>query len=501
MAEPPCLSYPLASYPGISRFALDHVTKRPLDLDDLASADDTDSPPAELVRSILEQNRFWGNDCDDLVARWENGARIIVAGQQAGFAGGPGYTIAKLASIIRLAEELSSRGRDTIPIFWVATEDHDFDEVARADLHVRRRLVRLRTTVRPKARVPVGALPIPTDLTEEFLTELSLPRPDWLPAGVSFGDSFARLISSVAARRVLILDSLLPALRKAGENVLARIWRERPSILEHVNQATRKLESLGYPPQVTGHEEDGITLLYEITESGERRKLLGNDRLPSDPARISTAALARPLLQDAVLRPLAFVGGPAELAYYAQLEGVHERLEIPKPEIQLRAHVLFAPDKVLAAAFRHGLTREELLLSPDESLQSRECDRVERLRDEIANLRGRLQSGLEDLSTFVTAADTTMQRPFSRTNRRIGEYLSMLERKGTDAILRNDQERHAAFETLYQTLMPEAAPQDRSLNWISWELGYQGSLLDAALEVALPQQNQFHVCGIGGNHK
>jgi uncharacterized protein YllA (UPF0747 family) len=339
----------------------------------------------ELAQALDASNRRWGIFAKDAITQWASGAtRTIIAGQQVGFAGGPLYTIAKIASIVKMKRTLERQGTPATALFWLATEDHDFDEVA--TLHVPARLVNansqldllcMRATRGVDSRAVVGSLLVPELLIAQLLALFEMERPAWLREGITFRDSFAELIASLFGNEVILVDALLPELRRAGAPLFDAIEGKHDAIHHALQHRGEELKRAGYNEQVTPNENGEYTLLYELDEHGHRQPPTPNRK----PETTSTSALTRPLLQDFVLRPDVFVGGPAEVAYYAQIAPLHELLGIDMPRIALRGHVLVAPKRVARALDRFEIEPSEIFSAADAILAEREPEGVARIRE------------------------------------------------------------------------------------------------------------------------
>src|SRR5712671_2957374 len=220
-----CLRLPLSAYPGFNRFTLDWMAG---DANATQFLEQTNVPRTSaprdpsLANALIESNRRWGRNVDDEVLRWSRGETFtVIAGQQVGFAGGPIYTLAKLAGMLKLKRDNEARGIPTTVFFWLATEDHDFAEVATLSLPKRDPKQQLDlTTFRVRRsdsnKIAVGGLPIPEELTRALIEYLDIPRPQWLREGITFRDSFAELITAAVDAKFILVDSLLPELRRAG---------------------------------------------------------------------------------------------------------------------------------------------------------------------------------------------------------------------------------------------------------------------------------------------
>ena len=356
--EAACLRIPLAAYPAFNRFTLDWMAgnaNATQFLERTTPARVSTPRDAALTDVLIASNRRWGRNVDDEIARWSRGETFtVIAGQQVGFAGGPIYTLAKLAGMLKLKRDNEACGIPTTVFFWLATEDHDFAEVATLSLPKRdprqqRDLTTFRTR-HPSSKMAVGALPVPEELTLALIEYLDIPRPSWLREGITFRDSFAELITSAVDGKFILVDALLPELRRAGVPLFDRILRSWDRIQRALDVRGEELTKAGYAPQVVPRPGEAHTLLFEIDETG-RRELIESPRAIA-PERTSTSALTRPLLQDFVLRPDVFVGGPSEVAYYAQIAPLHEMLNIAMPRVALRAGTRPGPRASLRAARR-----------------------------------------------------------------------------------------------------------------------------------------------------
>src|SRR5438552_3942425 len=292
-------------------------------------------PGEGLISALDRSNRRWGSFVSDELRRWARGETItLIAGQQVGFAGGPLYTLAKIASLIRLKRDLEKDGTPVTIFFWLATEDHDYEEAAtlsvpvstipREKTGVNRQLdlLTLRATRAVESKAIVGPAPIPEGLITQFLTLYDMQRPSWLREGITFGDSFAELLVSAVDEKIIYVDALLPELREAGAPLFDRMRTLWDEVQHQIGSRTRALEEAGYAPQVMPRDGEEYTLLFRIDDHGERH---------IDRNGVSASALTRPLLQDFVFQPDIFLGGPAEVAYYAQIPPLHNLLGVPQP--------------------------------------------------------------------------------------------------------------------------------------------------------------------------
>lgn len=462
MTDPACLRFPLEHYPGMNRFVLDwlggdtrFLARGPRDLQP-RKHDET------LANALATSNRNWNNGVDDELRRWAAGEKAtLVAGQQVGFAGGPLYTIVKLATLLKMKRQSAT---PATAFFWLATEDHDFDEVAQVSLpapaSAQRDLACLRAVRHSEAREVVGPQAIPEPLIEELLAHLRIPRPPWLRAGISFRDSFAELLTLATQEKVVFVDALLPELRRAGAPLFDAIAAKWNDIQQALATRSRELEAAGYTPQVEARDGE-YTLLFHLDERGNREAFRGGD-----PERTSTSALTRPLLQDFVLQPDVFVGGPAEVAYYAQIAPLHELLGIAQPRVALRAHALVAPQRVCRTFAKYNLRPEEVFTGADAILASREPEGVTRIHEVAARAEKDLAAAMTEIGELALPADHTVARRLNRSIGHIEYHFRKLTERAVAGLVRKEKERYAALSELVRTLYPDHQVQDRVAGWL-----------------------------------
>jgi uncharacterized protein YllA (UPF0747 family) len=492
---------PLSQYPGMNPFVLDwlagderflprNTPPRPVDEATIAAR-------RTLASALDRSNRHWGIFAKDAITQWaEGGTRTIIAGQQVGFAGGPLYTLAKIASIVKMRRELEQQGTPATALFWLATEDHDFDEVA--TLNVPARLTKresqldllcIRASRGVDSRAVVGPLPVPEPLITQLLAFFDIPRPAWLREGITFRDSFAELIASLFGNEVILVDALLPELRRAGAPLFDAIEANRETIHQALTQRGQELVAAGYKEQVTPNEQGEYTLLYELDEHGHRQAVTDS----RTPERTSTSALTRPLLQDSVLRPDVFVGGPAEVAYYAQISPLHELLGVPMPRIALRGHVLVAPKRVARALDKYGIQPEEVFAAADSLIAEREPEGVAQIREILEEGKRELMQRIAQVGELALPADHSLAGSIQRSIGHLEFHFNKLGERAVKGLVRKDRERYTAIREAVSTLFPDRHVQDRTVSWFAWWHSYGEVLTGQILQEVEPDSAFFKI--------
>jgi uncharacterized protein YllA (UPF0747 family) len=503
MTEAACLGIPLAAYPGFNRFTLDWLAGNPNATQFLPRTDAERTPTtrdAVLAEALIASNRNWGRNVEDEVARWARGETFtVIAGQQVGFAGGPIYTLAKLAGMLRLKRDNEARGIPTTVFFWLATEDHDFAEVATLSLPKRDPKQQLDLTTfharHPNSKMAVGALPVPEELTNALIEFLDIPRPSWLREGITFRDSFAELITSAVDGKFILVDALLPELRRAGAPLFDNILGNWDRIQRALDVRAEALTKAGYAPQVVPRPGEAHTLLFELDENG-RRTLIESPKTLPPPERTSTSALTRPLLQDFVLRPDLFVGGPSEVAYYAQIAPLHELLNVAMPRVALRAHELLAPKRLGRTVDRYDIKAEEIFAGTDAVLAAREPAGVAEVKAIAGKARRALAADITRIGEIALPAEHALARAINRSIGHIEYHFGKLTERAIRGLARKDRERYAAVRELVATLVPDGAPQDRVTGWFGYWQQYGPQLIECMIENAAQDEDVCKVVSL-----
>lgn len=466
------------------------------------SAADRPKPAAALVAALADSNKRWGLDVADELRRWAAGETItVIAGQQVGFAGGPLYTLIKLATLLKIKRDNEARGVATTVFFWLATEDHDFDEVANialpdSDAKRQRDLVCLRAARFHEAKQPVGPQVIPEPLVDEFLKTTGMERPPWLRPGITFGDSFAELLATAVDGKFILIDSLLPELRAAGVPLMNKVLQRWSAIQVEIAKRSAALRKAGYTPQVTPRpDEDEYTLLFRIDDHGNR-ELVQRSEDAGAPERLSTSALTRPLLQDFVLQPDVFVGGPAEVAYFAQIATVHDMLDVPMPRVALRAHALFAPRALIRRFEKYDIKPEEIFTSPEQLLASREPRGVTEIRAIASEAERDLQLRIEKIRQLAMPAEHAVARSINRSIGHIQYHFRKLTERSIRALVRKDHDRFTAARNLVSTFFPDRHVQDRVVAWIPFWLQFGSQFVERAIAEVEPDSPVFKIVSV-----
>jgi bacillithiol synthase len=453
----------------------------------------------EQVSGILErQNKAWGASSQTLLnlSRFRNGAAAVVTGQQVGLFGGPMFSIYKALSAMKLAEEASVAGIEAVPIFWLATYDHDLTEVNHVSMPGPDGLLRtLATSSHSLAGAPVSQVRLGEEIlpvVEEAAALLGdseaaqILRDSYRP-GESLGTAFARFYGRLFARwGVIILDASDPELHRIAAPIYRTAVEQAGEIAEALVARGKDLEAAGYHQQVKvtpasvllftlqngvrtpiqRRASDGATE-FVIAAEGESEKLSTEqllDRIATTPEKFSANVLLRPVVEDFLLPTLAYTGGAAEAAYFAQAGAVYERIlgrvtpivprfsaTLVEPKVQrwLRQYEIAVLDVLQGKdALRHTLAARSL----PADLQSAFDRATKSVEESFSSLRDSL-----------TKLDPTLGEASQTGASKVRYQLDRLRERAMAEELRRSEVvgRHA--EGLSQALYPADALQERAI--------------------------------------
>ncbi len=466
------------------------------------------SPPAaraELAWLLESSNRTWGHPkAGELAQRFAaSTTRVVVTGQQCGLFGGPLLVLAKLAAAVRWSEELSRSGQPAVALFVMASEDHDFSEVASARFLVDTRCEELSLGLNSEPLRPVGLRKLGPEV-EKLLEQLKAWYPNerflrwiehlatWWHPGSRFPDAFARQwIALLGARAPLFLDPLATEFKRLAMPTLLQ-WIAAPEeVVRLLGERSRELEARGFQPQVPVEPE--VQPYFWLDDQGRRQRVIRTasgtwairgrgevgpwdswmQQITSDPERVSPSALGRPAVADAVLGTALHVLGAAELAYFAQAAPLYALSNLQPPAVTLRPELLLWDRRSREWLEALGGVLNDLLQDPEgwrhQIASSSEGFFLEPGRSQI----------LETMATWAVPAaalDSDLLRPYARTRETVERALSLFARRVEEALLRRNRVRGERVERLLATVRPGGIPQERGLAAAYW-LGRFGQVL------------------------
>lgn len=488
-----------------------------------------DSSRREHVVAVLQrQNESWGASSQTLanLDRLRKGAAAVVTGQQVGLFGGPTFSIYKALTALKLAAAATAAGVDAVPVFWLATYDHDLAEVNHISVpKTDGALEVLTTSSHAVPGAPVSAVqfgdeigPI-VDQASALLGETdvtALLRDTYRP-GETLGSAFARFYSKLFADwGVIVLDASDPDLHRVAEPIYHAAIERADELANALLSRAEALEVAGYHQQVKVTPSSVLvftlhngarTPIHLVGQSEGNEFVIGSDanaekitraglleRVRSMPEQFSPNVLLRPIVEDYLLPTLAYTGGAAETAYFAQAGAVYERLLDRVTPIVPRFSATIVEPKMQRLLERHGVVVADVFAGADalrrqlaanglpEDLQAA----FDSTKNSLSSNQSAVKEKLAKLDrTLVDAADTA----FSKM-----QY--QLERLYTQAARAEAQKselvtRHA--EQLSQSLYPEKELQERAFGGIYFLARYGGGLLRDLYDLIQPDCHDHQI--------
>ncbi len=454
-----------------------------------------------LCDALTDMNAAWGAGEETLknIERLRDADCLaVVSGQQAGLFSGPLYTIYKALSAVKLAGCLTQRNTKAVPVFWIATEDHDFPEVAKAEFIGRDcKLAHVEVSQKlHKEGQPVGRVVIDSSIdavvtqllellpSSEFTSDLeTLLRDAWRP-GRSYGEAFARLLTALLGKHGLVfLDPLDPRLKALAAPLYANAALRAQEIATAIEARSRKLVEAGYHAQVTAsensfplfiHDDGGARHALTRSDDGKYRTKDADEAYTAEelsqlalvqPQKFSPNVTLRAVVQDYLLPTVAYYGGAAEIAYFAQTGEVYRVLGRPVTPILPRSSLTMIERHTGRVLERYGLTLEDLFAGP-ESVLKRVVE--EHLGTETAKSFAKTEttvnSELDELREQLRSIDPTLADALETGRRKINYQLEGLRTRFYRAQMSRDEAAQRQLQRAFDQLYPNKALQERHIN-------------------------------------
>ena len=455
-------------------------------------------------------------------AMFANPAAVaIVTGQQAGLFGGPLYTLHKAITAITLARRVSAEhGVPAVPVFWIDSEDHDWEEVRSCtvlDDEQHAHTVRLgaldgagersvaRLIVDGQGTLAVDALQAVLPVTEFTPPLLAMLRAAYAP-GCSMSQAFGRVLEHVLGPYGLVVyDAADPATKPLTSELFARALSDPGRTSTLAAAAGDDLERRGYHAQVTAAEHSAPLFLIDGSRQAirwrDRTAIVGDRERPLDelvalartsPQSFSPNVLLRPLVQDTIFPTACYVGGPSELAYQGQLRQVYAHFRVPMPLVAPRASATVVDSATLRFLGKHDVPfhafqrQDELTLN--QLLESQLPAGVEHSFGEAERA---IVDRLEAVTVAAKVVDSTLEGAAKSTLGKMQHDLQTLHGKVVHAAKKKDETLRRQFTRAQAQLFPNGQPQEREVGAV-WLLNKYGPAAVDRLFELLPSDFGHH---------
>lgn len=428
-----------------------------------------------------------GNAKERLDAAASGRGVVVTTGQQPGLFGGPVYTLSKALSALAFADSLQElTGVPVAPVFWAATDDTDFREASSTIVSVPGGAQLLRfdhpaPLGLPMAAMPLGDVSAQLDALKRSAGSAIDPTPIGLlerfyTSDVTVGQAYVSFLRELfAPLGIAVIDASHPATRAAANPVLTKALERAGEIADAVTARNHEIESAGFTPQVQG--VPGLSLVFSASSGGRKRIPIKAATKHAASDDLGPNVLLRPVIERAILPTATYIGGPAEIAYFAQIGPIAEVLGVSKPAILPRWSCMIIEPHVEEIL-------EKLYLLPEDFRDPHEVEaRVARARlpktliEELNATRAALNERLDALSEAVVEERAPVSAAVTgglRAN--LLRRLDRFERRLIAAAKREHADTMHEIATARGSLYPLGKPQERSLSFVSLLARYGATL-------------------------
>ncbi|MCU1299223.1 MAG: hypothetical protein JWO91_3501 [Acidobacteriaceae bacterium] len=463
------------------------------------------------VASVLErQNRAWNASPKTLqnIERLRHGAAAVVSGQQVGLFGGSSFSLFKALTAAKLAAQATEAGVDSVPVFWLATDDHDLAEInhvtipaADGSLH------RLAVPTQGAPEAPVGTIGLGPEIESvveeagKLLGETAISplvanayRP-----GETFGTAYARLFAALFAEwGVILLDASDPEIHQLSQPLFRVAVENAAELGEALLARGKEIEAAGYHQQVK--VTSSSTLLFAIQNgsrvpvhrrpnvgAADEEFVIGEEkvsraellrRVDSSPSEFSANVLLRPVVQDYLLPTITYAGGAAEIAYFAQAGVVYEALLNRVTPIVMRFSATLVENKPQSLLEKYDLDLTDVFQGP-EALRAKLASRTlsAEVQDSFEKAGLSLKKSLSSIRASLEQLDKTLVEAASNAESKMQYQLDQLRSRAARAELRHSEVLGRHAELLSNLLYPDKGLQEREIAGVYFVARHGGELL------------------------
>jgi len=433
----------------------------------------------------------------------------VVTGQQSVLFGGPLHVLYKALAAMELARHMSeSLKTKVVPVFWVASDDHDFAEIRATTLMDGNSELK---TLRYEPALEPNLQPASTIILDQTIDSLAKSVRDLLPAspwreevcdalveayrpGTSISGAFSKLLQHFLPGLV-IMDPAVPALKALMRPVIDREIAELSPTSRLAAGIGEKLLAAGYHQQVPVRAT-GFLNLFLVSE-GKRRALGVSDRgievrggnqvmskedllkrIAASPQDASPGVMLRPLAQDYLLPTIAYIGGPAEVAYHAQIGPSYAHFGIPRPVIFPRPSFSLVDAATARAMEAEGLSFEEIQTDAETLLARAAREANPEVERSFAESRAAIQAAFGSIEATLAKLDPTLRGAAQSALGRALHQVEGLQEKALRTMKRQDATRAKRMRRTRDFIFPGGALQERGVSWISLLARYGPPIID-----------------------
>ncbi|KIX91003.1 hypothetical protein TP70_04595 [Staphylococcus microti] len=451
---------------------------------------------ADVIRDYMSDLMLTDTQKENIKALSE-GAKVVIGGQQAGLFTGPLYTFHKILSILTKADALSAEyNQPVVPVFWIAGEDHDFDEVNHTYAMNQRvgQLNKVKYHTMTPPETTVSRYTPDKEALRDVLAQFFASLPE-TPHSKTLFDEVERIIEQsetwvdcfkhivqrcFGAQGILLIDAQHASLRKLEKPLFEQLIQRHNDVDHAFRDVQRQTTEAGLAQMIQTdtnvhlflHEEGQRQLLtfengvFKLSKSGRtytETELLS--LVEAEPERFSNNVVTRPLMQEWVFNTVAFIGGPSEIKYWAELRDVFKLFDVQMPIVLPRMRITYVSAQTEKLLNQYELTLEEVMVSGVDSARQRfvRAQASDVVLEQIEEMLHKQQAFYETLTEEMS--DTEDNRNLLKKNHGIQMYqYSYLKNRYLNNIARENAISMRHFKVLGETLHPMGGLQERVWN-------------------------------------
>lgn len=427
----------------------------------------------------------------------------VITGQQPGIFSGPLYTVYKAISAIVLCERLSDEKCSFVPIFWNASEDHDLSEVNHIAVFKQNEPfaihyecestgvafshLRLDKSELKKILTVIGRVSPNSEFKPLLLKEIN----GIIRTSSTVGDFFSRFMIYLLGDLGLVM--IEPQhLRELMAPIFDRLIRRPTECTRILNETGSQLAELGYSPKI--HKKSNICNFFVVSDSGERLRVTYNGEfrvdnetfsqrellrlLDDNPSRFSANAVTRPITQDFLFPTFAYVAGPNEIAYLAQLNAIYGFFSLEMPVIFPRFGATIVEKKISKILEKYKAEIHEFS-NPEKLLKKLAKGRID---DVFNSFKSEFSRGMAEVTRHAESIDKTLIGSCSLARGKILKTIQALEGKITSKLKEHDQVTKQQVIKAYSNLFPYGDLQERHINVLEYLIKFGEDFLRIVYE-------------------
>ena len=427
----------------------------------------------------------------------------VITGQQPGIFSGPLYTVYKAISTIVMCERLSDRKHSFVPIFWNASEDHDLSEVDHIAIFKQNEPFEIHYDCEPRGLAfshmsldksklkKILTIIEPVSPNSEFKTPLLKEINEIIQTSSTMGDFFSRFMIYLLGELGLVM--IEPQyLRDLMTPIFDRLIRRPTECTQILNETGSKLRKLGYSPKI--HKKSNMCNFFILNDKGKRLRVTYNGKfrvanetfsqrellrvLDDNPSRFSANAITRPITQDFLFPTFAYVAGPNEIAYQAQLKGIYDFFALEMPVIFPRFGATIVEKKVSKVLGKYKAEIDELR-NPEKLLKKLAKEKIDYV---LNSFKSEVLKGMAEVTRQAESIDETLIGPCSLARGRILKTIEVLEDKIASKLKEHDLVARQQITKAYNNLFPYGDLQERQINVLEYLIKFGKEFLRIVYE-------------------